>query len=271
MAASRGAWALPRRHPLPPAGPLRWPPPPARLPLAAAGLAEDTVIVYTSDHGELAGAHGLFGKGPCAYDENLRLPLIVVDPDRPGGQRTEAMASQIDLVPTMVGLATGEPPPPSVGSLPGVDLTPVLANPSSAGPRDSALFMFDGLLFVDGRWMIERRQGRASGGRDLSKRGFMRTLITPSHKFTRYFAPTDHHVPQSIEELRERNTLELFDLAADPHEQHNRAAGSPDLAEVEDLAHRLSERFAAEVGDDDGHWLPDESVLAGGGASTRSG
>jgi arylsulfatase A-like enzyme len=58
--------------------------------LTASGQADDTVVVYTSDHGELTGAHGLFGKGPCAYDANIRLPLIIVDPEVDGGGRSPA-------------------------------------------------------------------------------------------------------------------------------------------------------------------------------------
>ena len=232
--------------------------------LQAAGLDEDTVIVFTSDHGELAGAHGLFGKGPCAYDANIRIPLIVVDPLRRGGQRTSAIGSQVDLVPTVLSLATQ---PQTSGSpadgLVGVDLSKAMDQPDGPGPRDAALFVYESLSFVDGDWALKTFVGYGADdlvtGRDLTKRGFLRTIVTDRYKFTRYFAPGEHHRPASMEELVVRNTLELFDLEADPNEMINLAA---DLAGTnkqvcEQLDGQLSALISSEVGEDDGRWLPD--------------
>ena len=55
--------------------------------LDALGLADRTIIVYTSDHGELAGAHGVHGKGPLAYEEGIHIPLMIRHPDVSGGRR----------------------------------------------------------------------------------------------------------------------------------------------------------------------------------------
>jgi arylsulfatase A-like enzyme len=230
--------------------------------LGDAGLADDTVIIYTSDHGELAGAHGLFGKGPCAYDENLRLPFVIVDPDLPGGRRSTAIGSQVDLLPTAISLATGEGPSPAA-HLVGRDLTPALdLGSANEGPRDAALFVYDGLLFLDGEWATRTRIGMRTddpvAGRDFTKRGLMRTLICGRFKLSRYFAPGDHHRPGSMEELRARNTLELFDLESDPEERVNLALAptSQGLDLIEQLDGELSDLIAAEIGEDDGHWLP---------------
>jgi arylsulfatase A-like enzyme len=218
------------------------------------GLAGDTTIVYTSDHGELAGAHGLFGKGPCAYDENLRLPLFVVDPTVEGGGRTSTIGSQVDLVPTLLALALGDEAESITAGLPGVDVR--------AGTRDSALFVYDGLIFLDGAWARRTFGGMRTDdqvtGRDFTKRGFMRTIVTEQHKFSRYFAPGDHHRPASSDELWVRNTLELFDLVEDPGERSNLALDpTPSTrAVIDELDGRLSALIAAEMGDDDGHWLP---------------
>ena len=75
--------------------------------LEESGMAEDTVVAFTSDHGDLGGAHGgLVQKWYNAYDEAIRVPFIVKGP---GVVRTDAgvtsPTSHIDLVPTLLGLA----------------------------------------------------------------------------------------------------------------------------------------------------------------------
>jgi arylsulfatase A-like enzyme len=75
--------------------------------LHASGLAGDTVVVFTSDHGDLLGAHGgLLQKWYNAYDETIRVPLVVSGPGviaREGGISTPT--SHVDLLPTLLGLA----------------------------------------------------------------------------------------------------------------------------------------------------------------------
>ena len=231
--------------------------------LRHAGLEGSTVVVYTSDHGELAGAHGMFGKGPCSYDENLRVPLIIVDPSQPGGRRTRAIGSQVDLAPTLLSFA-GAPP----DDLPGHDLAAHLmasGTPDDAAPggRRAALFAYDGLTFLDSAWTtnVFARRGEVDlvAGRDFTRRGLMRTLIGERYKLSRYFAPDDHHVPASLDELLDRNTLELFDLQRDPHERINLAhrPNDADLALIGELSVQLSALISSEIGDDDGSWLPE--------------
>jgi arylsulfatase A-like enzyme len=67
----------------------------------------NTIIIFTSDHGELLGAHGgLTQKWYCAYDEVLRVPLIFHNPVLFSERRTVNMlTSHVDLLPTMLGLA----------------------------------------------------------------------------------------------------------------------------------------------------------------------
>ncbi|HLH75153.1 MAG TPA: sulfatase-like hydrolase/transferase, partial [Chloroflexota bacterium] len=82
---------------------------------------ERTVVVYTSDHGDLVGAHGLPYKGPCLYDELVHVPLVIAWPGLSPGRCTEPI-SQIDLLPTLLD-ATGLAPAPE---LPGRSLRPLL-------------------------------------------------------------------------------------------------------------------------------------------------
>lgn len=67
-------------------------------------LRGDTLLVFTSDHGEMAGAHGLFGKG-VMYEEALHVPLVVRAPGQAKGHRTKTCAATIDLLPTLLDFA----------------------------------------------------------------------------------------------------------------------------------------------------------------------
>ena len=67
-------------------------------------LSDDTLLVFTSDHGEMAGAHGLFGKG-VMYEESLHVPLVVRAPGQAKGHRTKTCAATIDLLPTLLDFA----------------------------------------------------------------------------------------------------------------------------------------------------------------------
>ncbi len=73
--------------------------------LVAAGQADDTIVIFTADHGEMAGGHGLRQKANFVYDENFHVPLTISHPDVAGGATTDAMASAVDLVPTILEFA----------------------------------------------------------------------------------------------------------------------------------------------------------------------
>ncbi|MGH8581612.1 MAG: sulfatase-like hydrolase/transferase, partial [Gammaproteobacteria bacterium] len=123
--------------------------------LDALGLADNTMIVFTSDHGEAAGAHGLHGKGPFAYEETMHLPMHIVHPDVRGGQDCRALTSHIDFVPTllsMAGVPSGGRGEIAGRDLPGKDISAVLSDPGAAGVhavRDSVLFTYSGLVTND--------------------------------------------------------------------------------------------------------------------------
>lgn len=75
--------------------------------LAESEHAEETVIVYTSDHGELLGDHGLWWKC-CMYEPAVGAPLLMVGPDIPSGEHIDAPVSLVDIVPTIADF-TGVP------------------------------------------------------------------------------------------------------------------------------------------------------------------
>jgi arylsulfatase A-like enzyme len=73
--------------------------------LERLGLAEDTVIAVTGDHGEAFGEHGFFGHGEGVYEEEVRVPLILISPSlAPLGQRSRVLGSHVDLWATLTDL-----------------------------------------------------------------------------------------------------------------------------------------------------------------------
>jgi arylsulfatase len=114
--------------------------------LEESGAWDDTVVIFTSDHGDMCGSHGLRSKGPFVYDEIMRVPLYVRVPGvtRPG-TATDALATHVDLAATIGALAGVDPARAAADEAPtfqGLDLAPVFADPS-ASVRDHVLFAQD--------------------------------------------------------------------------------------------------------------------------------
>jgi arylsulfatase len=109
--------------------------------LEATGAYDDTVIIFTSDHGDMCGSHGLRSKGPFVYEEIMHVPLQVRAPGitQPGSQ-TGALGTHVDLASTIVSVAGLDAR--AHPSLSGVDLSPVLVDPSTT-VRDHVLFAHD--------------------------------------------------------------------------------------------------------------------------------
>jgi choline-sulfatase len=101
--------------------------------LDANGLADDTVVIFTSDHGEMAGAQGLFGKG-VMYQEALHVPLMVRMPRQRVARRVAAPVSTVDFLPTLLDLAGCDP----VHGAPGASFRPILEG--AAGDARRAVF-----------------------------------------------------------------------------------------------------------------------------------
>ncbi|HLH73887.1 MAG TPA: sulfatase-like hydrolase/transferase, partial [Chloroflexota bacterium] len=72
--------------------------------LTECGLAENTVVVHTSDHGEMLGEHALWGKS-CFYEQSARVPLQIAGPGIGSGVRVCQAVSLIDVVATVLDLA----------------------------------------------------------------------------------------------------------------------------------------------------------------------
>jgi arylsulfatase len=245
--------------------------------LDALGLAANTIVVLTADHGDLDGAHRLHGKGATAYREQNNVPLIVVHPAHAGGKRCRAVTSHVDIAPTLVALsgAGGDRKAALTGKLPGRDFSSLLAAPDQAAPgaiRDGALYCYNMFAYLDGEFMQKavaqmaqpdgksRLQAAAKEGSlrpDMAKRGAIRGVFDGRYQFTRYFSPKQHNRPTSLEALFERNDVELYDLARDPGEMKNLALEPRKNAEVLlAMNAKLNKLIDSEVGEDAGQMLP---------------
>jgi arylsulfatase len=70
------------------------------------GQAENTIVIYMSDHGEMLGDHGIFLKGPYFYEGAIRVPLIIRWPGRyKAGLKSDALVEMVDLAPTLLEAA----------------------------------------------------------------------------------------------------------------------------------------------------------------------
>ncbi len=242
--------------------------------LAQLGLDDNTIVVFTSDHGEMGGAHGLRGKGPFAYEESIHVPLIIRHPDVQGGGQCVSLTSHIDLVPSLLSFcgASSEQAAEAAGrELPGRDIAPALNNLAASDlhtVREQILFTYSGIATNDSELTRVISDGRARGvppkvavkeagyRPNLKKRGSLRSLYDGRHKFTRYFSPIERNTPTTLEALKRWNDLELFDLHADPLEKVNLAAQADDALLLR-LNQQLNTAIAQEMGADDGREMPD--------------
>ncbi len=174
-----------------------------RAALAARGLDRNTVVVFASDHGAFMGAHGLSGKW-LMYEESIRFPLIIADPRLPASTRgrRSAMALNIDLAPTFLAIA-GVPIP---AAMQGVDLQPLLRDPAARVHSD---WYYEHVFTDPERRPIPKVEG----------------VRTERWKYIRY--------PETSPLVEE-----LFDLAADPHEENNLSGQTADRATLDDLRRR---------------------------------
>ncbi|HEY1458003.1 MAG TPA: sulfatase-like hydrolase/transferase, partial [Solirubrobacteraceae bacterium] len=104
-------------------------------------VAANTVVLFTSDHGEYGGAHGLRGKGASAYEEAIRVPLIVKDPRgvlvRAPRQIRNQLTSSVDVAPLLLSIATGSQgwrgEPRYAHLADRLDVARILSHPSAPG------------------------------------------------------------------------------------------------------------------------------------------
>jgi arylsulfatase A-like enzyme len=179
--------------------------------LEKRGLLENTVIIFSSDHGLLMGEYGMGGKA-LAYDLTAKVPFILYDPSLPEARRGEVideLIMNVDLAPTLLDYA-GLPAPEVCQ---GKSLLPLINNPDRAW-RDT--------VFVENLFV----------GRDTP---FVEAVRSKRWKYVRYFDHPSGEWHYSGDELDFAGKTpvfeQLFDLENDPEERVNLAASgaSPEV------------------------------------------
>ncbi|MEW6238254.1 MAG: sulfatase-like hydrolase/transferase [Candidatus Omnitrophota bacterium] len=169
--------------------------------LEHSGLAQNTLVVYTADHGENKGDHGLWWKN-CMYQAAARVPLVVRWPERwRGGQRRAGVCSLVDAVQTIADIGGAEVPEDWNGN----SLAPWMDNPQTKW-KDCAVSEYYAHNIASGFTML--RQGNC--------------------KYVYHCRMDENRGPER----------ELYDLQADPKEFHNLAA-QPGRQKQMDEMHRL--------------------------------
>ena len=151
--------------------------------------ADETLVIVTTDHGELLGDHQMLFKGPFHYDGLLRVPLVVRGPGVVRGAAVAAPVGLVDLVPTILAVA-GQPIPSTVE---GRSLAPFLRGGARSGERGAC---------DDREWVLTEND------HEMGFKLYLRTLTTARYVVTRYDT-----IPEQGE---------LYDRALDPGEFENR-------------------------------------------------
>lgn len=115
----------------------------------ALGMREETVIIFLSDHGELALEHGQFYK-MSMYEGSVRVPLIIAGPQIRRGAVVDDLVSLVDLFPTLMDVGHIDHP----SDLDGVSLMPLLRGEEDAARPDYALSEFHGTSLPTGTFML---------------------------------------------------------------------------------------------------------------------
>jgi arylsulfatase A-like enzyme len=175
------------------------------------GLAERTIVVFTSDHGYHLGEHGLWQK-QSLFEESARVPLIIATPGmKARGQASTRLVEHVDLYPTLADLC-GLPIP---NDLPGRSLRRLLDDPSGEG-KDTALTQ------------VRRGGGMAANG----FKGY--SIRTERYRYTEWDDG--------------RQGTQFYDHQSDPHELHNLAADPNHAATVERMKRLLQEALSNAAG-----------------------
>ena len=204
--------------------------------LDEVGGWNDTIVIFTSDHGDQCGSHGLRSKGPWNYQETMRIPLYLHIPGQTApGSKTHALGTHTDLAVTiaeLAGVTVGDEP-----GLVGESLLPLVAN-QGASVRDYVLFAQEWPWYPG----VEQTRYASTG------------IFDGRHKYCRYYGVGGGHdaigvpLPGEMQFTRDSSFSdhdhEWYDLSEDPYELVNLAM---DRGQRGELRRRFEELMAIEA------------------------
>jgi arylsulfatase A-like enzyme len=186
------------------------------------GLLDRTIVVYTTDHGDMLGGYGLGGKS-CMFEESAGVPLIVRLPGQRRQRRVAAPVSHVDVTPTLLDLVGQSVP----GHLHGESLRPVLEGKRSDTGRD---------VFIQWETGPVRPPKPAKVRPGMERLGSPEQMAAANHERIRTVVTRDGW-------KFNRNSMglnELYDLNADPLERRNLASDPAQAARAADLEQRIA-------------------------------
>ncbi|MDI2026988.1 sulfatase-like hydrolase/transferase [Saccharopolyspora sp. TS4A08] len=167
------------------------------------GLADDTAVLFTCDHGEFTGSHRLHDKGPAMYEDIYRTPGIVRVPGAPGGVVRDEFVSLLDCTATILDLA-GIDPEPAVDSR---SLLPLVSTSDSVGWQEDIVCEFHGHHFPYPQRMLRTDRYKLVVNPD-SVNELYDLHADPDELLNRYAHP-------EMAEVRSRLMRRLYDLLRD--------------------------------------------------------
>jgi choline-sulfatase len=158
--------------------------------LKRAGFEDDTIVVFTTDHGDMLGERGMWFKR-VFFDWSAKVPLLIAQPGAQSERRIAQPVSHVDLLPTFIDFATGGKPVEWVEPIDGNSLAPLLASGKKAGESSA------------GEAFVEYTAEGVTGPCCMLRTGRFKYIYTHGH-------------PD-----------QLFDMESDPNEVANIAGREP--------------------------------------------
>ena len=211
--------------------------------LKEAGVYDETLIIYISDHGI-----AFPGAKTTVYEPGLRVPLIVRHPDTDGGQVNEALVSLVDITPTILDFANVAPPTysqhidlpalreqlPAQQGLHGRSFLPVLgqSNPSGWDEVYASHTFHEIQMYYPMRAVRDRKFKLIWNVAYQLPYPFASDLWeSPTWQDVYRQGPMAVFGARTVQDYIQRPEFELYDMEMDPHETHN-LADDPQFADV---------------------------------------
>ena len=202
--------------------------------LAGLGIADNTIVCYSSDHGDMLGSFDLWAKQK-PWEESINVPFIIRWPAGiPAGRRLDHLFSTPDITPTLLGLAGI----PLLPRMQGVDLSAALRGKEMAGPESA-------FIMARGAAVAEDAQAEGQPARRAAKKAAKKAVKNPGEwrgVRTARFTYARHHTG------RTRAPWVLYDNEKDPYQLRN-LVDDPAARQTQKEMDALADRWLKRLGE----------------------